>query len=79
MIYGKMGFDNGDYKDALTIATDYEKMNLENVCEYSDLLPGFLMIAACVMTLEARDNAAKIVPAAAQPEEARSHTNLHSF
>ena len=27
--------------------------------------PGFLMIAACVMTLEARDNAAKIVPATA--------------
>merc|ERR1719150_730950 len=29
---------------------------------------GFLMIAACVMTLEARDNAAKIVPAAAHIE-----------
>ena len=31
---------------------------------------GFLVIVACVMTLEARDNAAKIVPATACMETA---------
>ena len=39
---------------------------------------GFLLIVACVMTLEARDNAAKIVPATACIETAgasRSHTH----
>ena len=34
---------------------------------------GFLVIVACVMTLEARDNAAKIVPATACMDSARSH------
>ena len=34
---------------------------------------GFLMIAACVMTLEARDNAAKIVPATACLESPPNH------
>lgn len=34
---------------------------------------GFLMIAACVMTLEARDNAAKIVPATACLESQPNH------
>ena len=29
------------------------------------LLPGFLIVAACVMTFEARDSAAKVVPATA--------------
>ena len=31
----------------------------------SILLPGFLIVAACVMTFEARDSAAKVVPATA--------------
>ena len=29
----------------------------------SDIFSGFLIVAACVMTFEARDNAAKVVPA----------------
>ena len=40
---------------------------------------GFLVIVACVMTLEARDNAAKIVPATATLETAKARPVDRSF
>ena len=77
--------DQRDYKEHLEMSRKFEnytstkfkegRMHLSNISFSGPVVlgtGGFLVIVACVMTLEARDNAAKIVPATACLDSARS-------
>ena len=78
--------DQRDYKEHLEMSRKFDnytsskfkegRMHLSNISFSGPVVlgtGGFLVIVACVMTLEARDNAAKIVPATACMDSARSH------
>ena len=48
------------------------------ICIYIFTFSGFLIVAACVMTFEARDSATKIVPTAPQGPQ-KEQVNFLSF
>ena len=77
--------DQREYKEHLEMSRKFDnytsskfkegRLHLSNVSFSGPVVlgtGGFLVIVACVMTLEARDNAAKIVPATACLDSARS-------